>query len=841
MAYFSSTPEQTLSELTSSPQGLSRAEAARRLETHGLNTVKVRGQPLWRTILEPFLDVFMVVLGFAAILSLIQGDTLDALIVLGIIATSATIFYVQRISTYRVLRSLQKHSTQIVEVRRGNAIIRLNATHLVPGDIISLQEGEKLPADARLLQGSNVRVDESQLTGESLPIAKQAAALTGEKELYEQSNMLFQGSFVVSGELTAVITATGNQTEFGRLAKLTGQLNTESPVQAKINTLIHQIVIVIAIVSVVVFVLALLRGIPLAEALRFVMALAVSAVPEGLPIAISVILVLAMRRMARKKALVRNMRAIETVGVITTIATDKTGTLTKNKLSVQEVWHPNGSRKNLAQTVGYSIVQTNAITHDPLDSALAQFIKKEATKQPTKEPLSRLPFDQDFALSGNLWHHGRTYQLDLKGSPEAILARSDLTEEEREAAEAQLHTFTAQGYRVIAFAETMLTAPLAHIRELPVKTRLTFVGFTAVADQLRPEARRAIRSALAAGVSVRMITGDHFETAYHIGSQLGMVTSRDQVFDARRMSTLSDKELSALIRDVRVFSRVIPEHKHRLLAMLKKTEITAMTGDGVNDVPAIANAHVGIAMGSGSHIAKDASDIILLDDNFRTIVDAMEEGRTVISNIRRMLYYLLATNTGEVLVMIGALIVGLPLPLVPVQILWVNLVTDTAMVIPLGLEPGEKDSMRRKPQKPNAPILSKTMIRRMIMVALSMAVVTLGLFAWYNQHYGTEYARTIAFCALVVMQWGSALSARSDEQSLWGRLATWNSSFYIGLLVSIILQALVVFGPLQGLLHITPVAIGDLIITGALAFATPIILVESHKYFVRRAATKPVK
>lgn len=775
----------------------------------------------------------MLVLFVAAIISVFHGDILDAIIVIAIMFVSATIYYVQRFSTERILRSLQKHTAQNVETLRDGHLIQLDTSKLVPGDIISLGEGDKVPADLRFLTGTNVRIDESLLTGESVPITKQAEALKGEKEIYERSNLLFQGSFVISGDVTAVVTDTGNATEFGQLAALAQDTNTESPVQKKIDRLISHVIAIVGGIAVVAFALALRGGMDLGESLRFVMALSVSAVPESLPVAISVVLVLGMRRMAAKKALVRTMRAIETIGVLTTIATDKTGTLTKNKLTVQEIWHPEGTDKSFVRTLAHAVNQNGRKVHDPLDTAMSDYVAN-ADVELKNIPLLSLPFDQAVAMSGNLWHEGTDYRLVIKGAPEHVLARSNLTENEHEQASVKLHHLTGQGYRVIAIAETKLGAKINNFAGLPKRTKLEFIGFVAVADVLRPEAKKAIAAALSAGVTVRMITGDHFETAYHIGRQLGMVTHRDQVFDSRRMSVMSDSELDAIIRDVRVFSRVVPEHKYRILSLLKKHNITAMTGDGVNDVPALSNAHVGVAMGSGSQIAKDAGDIILLDDNFRSIIDAMHEGRTIFANIRRMLFYLLSTSSGEVLTMIGALAIGMPLPIVPVQILWINLVTDTAMVIPLGLEPGEKSNMKNKPKRINEPILSKFIIGRMILVALSMAIVTLSLYGIFSAQYGHEYGRTIAFSALVVMQWSNAFNARSDYESIFRRLRVFNGKFYVGLAIAITLQMLAVFGPLQGLLHITPVAIGDLIVTGIIAFIIPLVLSELHKFIGRR-------
>lgn len=835
MLYYNKTVNATLKELKTSLQGVHPSEAAERLAQYGPNTIRIKGEPLWRKLIEPFANIFMLVLFIAAALSILHNTLIDAVIIIAIMMISAIIYYIQRFSTDRILRSLQKHTAQQVTVIRDGKTRAIDSLELIPGDIITLAEGEKVPADARIIEARGVRVDEALLTGESEPITKTIEAIRGEKQVYDQSNMLFQGSFIISGEAIAVVISTGNNTEFGRLAALSEPTEMRSPVQKKIDRLINQIIAAIGGVAIVVFILSLLRGTDIIEAVRFVMALSVSAVPESLPIAISVVLVLGMRRMAAKKALVRNMRAIETVGVITTIATDKTGTLTKNKLSVQEVWQPSYIEHHLPTSIRRSINHSATKTHDPLDIAMVEYVEAEKAVPLKGQPLFGLPFSHDHAMSGNLWHHGAAYQLTLKGAPEAILGRSILSEAEREEAEHMLQQLTSRGYRVIALGTVNLKAPVESLNELPAKTRLDFIGFVAVADTIRPEAKHAIKTALSAGITVRMITGDHFETAYHIGRQLGMIQHRDQVFDSRRMETMTDDELSEAIRGVRIFSRVIPENKYRLLSILKRHNITAMTGDGVNDVPALANAHVGIAMGSGSQIAKDAGDIILLDDNFKSIIDAMREGRTIISNVRRMLYYLLATNTGEVLTMIGALIVGVPMPLVAVQILWVNLVTDTSMVIPLGLEKGQKNAMTQQPERPNAPILNRYLISRMILVALCMAITALTLYIIFSARYGYEYGRTIAFCALVVMQWASAFNARSDYESLFRRLFVWSTPFYVGLAFAIFMQVLAVFGPLQDLLHITRVSIGDLVITGAIAFIVPIVLVEIHKYIGRRS------
>jgi Ca2+-transporting ATPase len=831
MAFYTESIDDILHSLNSTKNGLTAAEVKRRQKEYGFNTITITSEPWWKKVLEPFLDVFTLVLVIAALISLWHGEMIDAIIILTIIILQATVFYVQRFSTDRVLRSLARHDTQKVDVLRAGQTVLIDSSQLVPGDIIMLSEGEKVPADLRLIRADNVRADESQLTGESLPIGKNNDTLKSEKEIYEQTNMLFQGSFVVSGMATGIIVATGNNTEFGNLAALSKPETVKSPVQKKIDKLITKIIAVVAAASVVAFGLSLLRGTDFFESMRFVMAMAVSAVPEGLPIASSMVLVLGMRRMAAKKALVHHMRAIETLGVITTIATDKTGTLTKNKLTVQETWTPD-QRHNIHQIITHAINHGDGKSHDPLDIALEQYARKNG-RVVKGSPAIELPFNQEMSMSATVWHHGTTYRLYAKGAPEHIMARCKPSAAQQRQAEQALDDFATQGYRVIGLASCEIDASVNNFSQLSSVT-LEFAGFVAVADELRPEAARAIRAASKAGVSVRMITGDHFETAYQIGKQLGMVETRDEVFDCRHMSKLSDEELDEIVERTKVFSRVIPEQKYRILTVLKKHNITAMTGDGVNDVPALTNAHIGVAMGSGSHIAKDAGDIILLDDNFKTIIDAMREGRTIIANVKRILFYLLSTNTGEMITMLGALLIGIKTPLEPVQILWVNLVTDTAMVIPLGLEPGEKNAMKQPPQKPNAPILNRTMIWRMVIIALTMSVIALGVYIFFDQRYGHDYAQTMAFVSLVVSQWANAFNARSDSESVFTRIKVMNKSFYIGLAISVLLQSLVLFGPLSSVLHISPVSHWHLVIVCLLSFIIPILTCEWHKKYRNR-------
>lgn len=841
MLYHTKTVSEALEELRATENGLSGSEATERLEEYGPNLLKLRGESFWKKLVEPFANIFMVVLFVAAAVSLWHHETIDAFIIIGIMLANAGIYYVQRFSTERILRALQKHDRLLVDVLRDGKITRLDASQLIPGDIIVVDEGEKIPADCRIIEISSLRVDESQLTGESLPVEKQTEPVSDDSELYERSNMVYQGSFVVGGRARALVVATGNDTEFGKLAALSVATDETSPVQRRIDKLISALIRIIAGIAAVAFLLSLYRGMDVAEAIRYVLALSVSAVPESLPVAITVVLVLGMRRMAKKKALVKNTSAIETVGTITVIASDKTGTLTKNQLTVQHLWSPEkGSENKTLLALAHAVNGRISKAQDPLDDAIERFLSTKHTgRKPS--PLVVLPFDQAAAMSGNIYHAGDVYDLYVKGAPEHVIERCDLTKKAEDAVNSELHSLAGSGFRVIALAHAKLNKPFEALEDMPKTTTLTFDGLIAVADILRPEAPAAIKKARDAGIRVYMVTGDHFETAFHIARELGIVEHPDEVFDSRRMQGLSDEELEKIVETTRVFARVIPENKHRLLTVLNKNNITAMTGDGVNDVPALANAHVGLAMGSGTSIAKDAGDIILLDNNFRSIVEAVHEGRTVYANIKRMVAYLLSTNGGEVLVALSALIAGIPIPIVPVQILWINLVTDTCMVIPIGLEPGERRNMLVPPKPASSALFSKFFMTRIITTAVTMAVLTLVIYTSYLSSHGLDYARAIAFHALVVMQWASALNSRSDYESLWTRIRRFSLAFYIGLSAAISLQILALIGPMHEFLHLTDLSFSDTISTTLIAFFVPIIIIEVHKWVGRRFFNKGSK
>ncbi len=805
------------------------------MATEGLNQINVKGEPLWHKIIAPFADIMIGVLIVAGIISIWQDEVIDAIIIFVIIMISAVIDWFQQWSTERILRSLRKRESESVEVYRDGNVSTIESENLVRGDVIVLHEGQKVPADARMIESDNLHVDESMLTGESLSVKKTVHEIRGDKEVYDQSNMIFSGSFVVAGAGVAVVTAVGNNTEFGRLAKLAGQSDVESPVQQKVDKVVKWVIIAVFILAVLAFILELIRGVDPAEALRFILAFAVSAVPEGLPIAITVILALGMRRMAAKKALVRNMRAIENVGLVTTVATDKTGTLTRNELRVQETWSPRFNPQAFTLQTSFTLNVAKGKAGDPLDTALLLHMEQNkigAPHETTRAKLVKaLTFDYAHAMSGNVWKFGKNLEVYVKGAPEKILDRCRVSEQERKLAEQKLHEFAGNGFRVIAFAKFSSSHEIEKLSQVP-QHGLEFLGFTAIADELRPRVVPAIHEANDAGVRVRMITGDHAETAYHIANQIDIADNPSQVYDSHKLMKLKSTSLAEIVEGTRVYARVIPEAKHKILNELNKTDITAMTGDGVNDVPALSQAHVGIAMGAGAAIAKDASDIVLLDNNFRSIVTAIKEGRIIIANIKRMLVYLIATNAGEVLVMLGALLIGMPLPVVAVQILWINLATDTFMVIPLGLEPGASDIMKHPPAHPNDPILSKYMISRIVVTAIAIAAIVLTVFALFLSWNGEAAARSAAFLVLIVVQWINAFAMRG-EVALHKLFKVKNRAFFGALLIAVVLQVTVMLTPARAILHVAEIH-ADSFWACLIAIVAMAVILETHKWIGRR-------
>lgn len=808
-------------------KGLSTEEVARRQKKYGKNNLNLKQIPLWRKLVEPFCDLFMVILIVALILSILQGSWAEVSIIALDIFCDAGIFYFQQFSTERILRNLKSQTSQKIKVLRNSKEVELDAIELVPGDIVFLNEGDRIPADGRIIVESGVLTNESMLTGESESVAKDARAISGVKKIFEQRNMVFSGSFVITGSGKMVVVATGNDTEYGHIASLASGASVISPIQEKINKLVIKIAITILIVAAVVFIIQLTQGFSFFESAKFTLALIVSAVPEDLPIATAIILALGASKMAKKKALVKELRAIESIGVVTTVASDKTGTLTENRLSVQKTWSLK-PKFNLGDFIAKTALPIDE-SGDPVDTCLADYLLR-AKIAPVSTPAHSYAFEHGVSMSGNLFED-KTGKLTifLKGEPETIIRRSELTKKERFEVEMRLEEFASFGYKVLALASVSPKHAINELGRLETSEKLNFVGLIAISDTVRKEAKASIREAAAAGVKVKMITGDHAGTAFAIGKQLGLARHPEEVLDCSKIDNFDDDTLAEKVKTVSVFARVTPEDKFRILEAIKKTEIVAMTGDGVNDVPALTNAHIGIAMGDGPSIVQDAGDIVLVDNNFKNITEAIKEGRIILANIRRMLIYLLSTNAGEVITMLLGLALGQGQLLLPIQILWINLVTDSIMILPIGLEPAERRLLLEKPEDKDAPILSKNLIARIVVIALTMSAITLSTYFFFNSFLPHEQANTLAFTALVVVQWANAFTSRGLYESCFKRLKVKNSLFLLAAFGAISLQVLATFGPLSGFVSVVPVPISALLLTAFVAFSVSILTVEIHK------------
>lgn len=816
-----------LQQLESSPEGLSKDVAARRLASFGANQLPVVKQSWLKRLLEPFANVFIIALVLALIVSAIRGEKLDASIIALVILFDISIYYFQQISVSRALRALQSQDKQEVQVRRAGNVIIIDATEVVPGDILLLQEGMKIPADGRLISADQLRIDESILTGESLPVHKSIEELSGQKELYDQKNMAFKGTLVQSGLGELLITKTGAATELGSIQSLVSNATIDkSPIEKKIDSLAKHLIAVIAVLAAGVFVLAISRGIETEEALRFSLSMLVSAVPEGLPIALTVMLFIGAKRLAKAKVLVKKFASIETLGALTLIATDKTGTLTHNKLSIAALAHQHGSEQQFKQLLTRTITGDGGKHGDALDHLLHTAIDIPPSKDTQK--VKDLPFDQELRASGAVWKENGKLVVYLKGAPESLLHGKhadgiiDLKK--------QTEMYAMLGYRTIAVGK-------ATVSKLPEKLTASLVkqaaveGLIGLSDPLRRDVKQAIVEAHQAGVKVIMLTGDHQHTAHRIAQEAGLITHAHEVSDAELLQGPA-KSIRTAAAHINVFARVLPEHKFQFVKAHKGHQVTAMTGDGINDIPAIVEADAGLAMGSGTDATKEASDLVLLDNRFSTIIAGMRLGRSIIANIRKVLFYLLATNLGEALTMVGALLFDLPLPVTAAQILWINLVTDSILVIPLGLGNPEPQQMKQPPNRPDAPLLPFRLLSRLVLVAITMAGLALWFF-YNNLHHGTEYAQTVVFMVLVVSQWANAVSANFEFHSWMAMFRRPNYKLLAGLVLAISIQSVIMFTPAGRLLEVTQVPVAELAKACGIAILVVLFTGDIHKLLSR--------
>ena len=839
--------------------GLSSPEVKKRLDEVGPNQLEEKkGRTPWDMFLGQFKDVLVLILLISALVSFILGEVSDAMVIAIILILNATLGVVQEYKAEKSLAALKKMTTPNALVIRDGKQARIEATQLVPGDIVLLESGDHIPADLRLSMVTNLKIQEAVLTGESVPVEKTAEIIdkdnisTGDQDTGDQDNMAFMGTAVISGRGRGIVVATGMKTEMGQIAgMLEEQKQEDTPLQKKLNQVGKKLGLIILIVVGLVVLLGYLRGIEFFEMFLIGISLAVAAVPEGLPAVVTVVLALGVQRMIKKHVIVRRLPAVETLGATTVICSDKTGTLTQNQMTVRKLvlsekkievegegYRPVGKFYQTEQEIQVqtdpdlslllrgAVLCNNAelqknnennqweIIGDPTEGALVVTAAKAGyDKKKLEEDYPRVkefPFDSDRKQMSTLHQTPDGSQIIfVKGAPDQVISfctyyqkngrKEEMGESIKNKVLAQNKELAVEALRVLAIAYRLVDKEnLDEIKEIKdAEKELIFLGLIAMIDPPRKEAIESVKTCLRAGIHPIMITGDYSLTAKAIASELGIYHSGDRIITGEELEKMSQSELEEAVGNTTIFARVSPRHKRRIVSALQKNkQVVAMTGDGVNDAPALKESDIGIAMGiTGTDVTKEASDMILTDDNFASIVAAVEEGRKIYQNIKKFIHYLISCNLGEIVTIAGAIFIGLPYPLIPIQILWVNLVTDGPPALALGLDPAEKDIMQIPPRDPNKGIFSGKMGFNIFSQGIFIGLLSLSAFYIGISFYSLEIARTMAFATLSFSQLAQSLNARSQKFSI----------FRIGLFTNLyLIMAISISGILQFLVMIIP-------------------------------------
>lgn len=860
MEWYKRSEEDILQETGSSQNGLTAEQAAAKLEEHGPNELREEEKKSFAAkLLDQFKDVLILILIGAAAVSAFVGEATDAIIILAIVVVNALLGLYQEGKAEKALEALKKMASPEAKVVREGKTVVLPSAQIVPGDIVILETGDIVPADLRLIESSNLKIDESSLTGESVAVDKFADAVyEDDQELGDRENMAYTSTNVSYGRGKGIAVETGHNTEIGKIATTLSSYEDEmTPLQKKLAQLGKMLGIVVLVVCGIVFAVGLLYGNDLLEMFMTAIALAVAAIPEGLPAIVTVVLSLGMGRMAERNAIVKKLLAVETLGTTTVICSDKTGTLTQNEMTVTKLYlddtvldvtgtgySPEGAIQQDGQDVNdeavpslYTLLSIATLTNDakieekegmhrvlgdPTEGALITLASKKGMtpeEHVQKYPrVQELPFDSDRKMMTTFHDNfldGKVVAF-TKGAPDIILDRCttwlvngeqrELTDADREKIMEQNSAFARSALRVLAYAIRSFDQAPEHPDPEETEKDMTFVGLTGMIDPPREEAKEAIALCKKAGIVPVMITGDYKDTAYAIAEDLGMVEHEDQAIMGRDLNGLSDEQMRELVKEKRVYARVSPDHKVRIVTALRENgEIAAMTGDGVNDALAIKRADIGISMGiTGTDVAKNTADVILTDDNFASIVSAVNEGRIIYSNIKKFVFFLLSCNIGEILVVLVSILMNLPVPLLPIQLLWLNLVTDSFPALALGVEPGEADIMEQPPRAPDEPIIDKEMRIGIALQAIAIAVsVTFVYIRGLNHFAGNvDGARTMAFATLIMAELLRSYSTRSEHFTLAKIGPFTNKTLVAGTAFSFVLMLVVMYVPfMQPLFH----------------------------------------
>jgi len=872
-------------ELQTNETGLRADEAARRLQEDGPNTLpeaKPDGYPI--IFLRQFQSPLIYLLFAASVAVFLLGEVADGLIVLAVLLFNAIAGTIQEGKAQNTLRALKQYVETMATIVRDGVETSVPDYEVVRGDILMLREGEKIPSDARVMVANGLKLDEASLTGESEPTGKTSETIeTKDLPVAEQKNMVFKGTNIVIGNGQAVVVTTGVSTVIGTIAKEISVIDTEIPLKANIRYLSRAIIVVVGVISITLSILGLIRGEQIITIFATVVSLAVSVIPEGLPIVITLVLATGVWRMSKRNALVKKLQAVEALGQARIIAVDKTGTITKNELVVREIWtegkmfsiggigyepegsvsfdgsvvdaanHPElllvGKMAALSASARVFFSETEKrwrVTGDPTEAAIRVFGEKAGFKKDDmlrESPLvSEIPFDYRLKYHATVSAGEEGNFLIVSGAPEEVLAFSThirrdghnhmIQHTDRKNLEDIFAKMSDRGLRVVAIA---MREKFAESLAPDTVHNLAFVGFFGMQDILRPEVAEAMTRASSAGIKVVMITGDHTLTARAIAKEAGMWRDGDELLTGVMIDRMSDDELKVRIAKVSVFARVTPEHKLRIInAYKKRGETVAMTGDGVNDAPSLVAADLGVAMGKiGTEVAKEAADIVLLDDNFGSIISAVEEGRSIYKTIKKVILYLFSTSLGEVLTIMGALVLGYPLPLLAAQIIWLNFVTDGFLDMALAMEPKESGLLSGTFERPKKYLVDGLMVQRMILMALPMMLGTLFLFQMYAE---TDIAKawTVSLTVLAVFQWFNVWNCRSESTSFFQMDFFSNTYLLAATAVVISLQMVAVYMPFfQRFLHTVPLNLSEWMMI--IAVATSIVVVEEiRKFFYRR-------
>ncbi len=854
------TEAEVLSELSADQNaGLLEQEANRRLEHYGPNRLEgAKQESLLKRFLNQMRDPMIIVLLIAAALSLISSgftDWADTIIILLIVIINAVISISQENSANKALEALRNMSAPLAKVLRNGEIMRLATEQLVPGDIIVLEAGDLVPADGRILTSANLKADESAMTGESVPVSKEAIlSLPEETALGDRKNMVISSTVITNGRATCVVTATGMDTEVGRIANmLMGEEEGQPPLQKKMAEISKTLSILCLAVCAVMFLVGLLYHRPLLEIFMTAVSLAVAAIPEGLAAVVTIVLALGVQRMVKRNAIIKKLPAVETLGCASVICSDKTGTLTQNKMTVVDVWTVDEVDRTLALTIG-CLCNDTVLTYegdsfktagDPTETAFVEIAMKEGLDKNKLENamprVAELPFDSERKLMSTVHPIGNKFRIMVKGAPDVLLRRCAIDKKMVTAAAKQNEEMASKALRVLGVAFRDVDEVPEELNTETLETNLTFVGLIGMIDPPRMEVKQAVEECYAAGIRPIMITGDHKLTAVAIAKELDIFRDGDLAVTGLDLDAMSQDALEKNIERYAVYARVSPEHKMRIVqAWQARGHVVAMTGDGVNDAPALKTADIGCAMGiTGTDVAKGAADMILTDDNFTTIVHAVEQGRGIYANIKKSIQYLLSCNIGEVIIIFIATVFNFrPMPLVPIQLLWLNLVTDSLPALALGMEPVEAGIMKQKPRNPKDSIFAHGFAASMIFYGVLVGLITLlayilGEYVLSDPAVADGTANTMAFATLVFCELTRAFAVRSERMSVFqiGLLSnkTMNKAFIVGLVLQL---AVLLIPVLQPVFHITTLTNIEWLVVIGLSLV-PLVVSEITKVIKR--------